>query len=696
MSGPAQRLDAGRPWPLGASLDADGINFAVPSTHATAIELCVYDDDGRSERWRAPLPARTGDVWHGRLPGAGAGLVYGLRAHGPWAPREGQRFNPAKLLLDPWAREIVGEFRWDPRHRGDDAANPARPDPRDNADAACKARVAGDDGFDWGDDAPPRTAWANTVLYEVHVRGFSRRHPGVPAAQRGSFAALAGDAAIAHFRRLGVTALSLLPVQQFISEERLVRLGLANYWGYNTLGFFCPHPAYGSAGGGQALRNEFRTMVHRLHAAGLEVILDVVYNHSAETDELGPTLSWRGLDNAGWYRLDPDDRARYDNPTGCGNAFDLRTPRVLQMVMDSLRWWVEQMHVDGFRFDLAPVLGRGDAGFDRRAAFFAALAQDPVLARVKLIAEPWDIGPGGYQLANFPTGWREWNDQFRDTVRAFWLGHPADRGGFAQRLCASSDRFQQRLRLPSASVNFVTAHDGFTLRDLLSFDQRHNQANGEDNRDGHAHNLSWNCGAEGDSADPAVRQRRARLQRSLLATLLLAQGTPMLSAGDELGHSQRGNNNAYCQDNELSWLAWAQADEALVEWTAALVALRRHARLFPDEWLTGRPDAAGRTDLAWLRADGQPLAPADWHDPTDRVLGALFGTPADGGPPWLLLVNGGRDDADMQLPEGRWRLVLDSAVGVVVSQGGDTATPPLAGRCPLPAHGVVLLRRLDR
>ncbi len=682
----------GRPWPMGATVVAGGVNVAVFAPNATRLELCVYDDDGANERFRLPLPARTGGVWHGHLPGAGAGLVYGLRAHGPWAPHDGHRFNPAKLLLDPWAREIVGTFRWDDRQRGHASCDPARPDPRDNGDIACKARVVGDDSYDWRGDAAPAVPWADTVVYELHVRGFTRRHPGVPKAERGSFAGLASAAAIAHFRRLGVTTLELLPVQQFIDEERLVRLGLSNYWGYNTLGFFCPHPRYGSRGGGRALRDEFRDMVRRLHAAGLEVVLDVVFNHTAESDETGPTLAWRGLDNTNWYRLDADDRAAYENPTGTGNALDLRHPHVLQLVTDSLRWWVEQFHVDGFRFDLAPVLARGDRGFEPRAAWLAAIAQDPVLQRVKLIAEPWDIGPGGYQLGAFPTGWAEWNDRFRDTLRAFWLGHPVDRGEFARRLCASADRFQRRHRAPSASVNFVTAHDGFTLRDLVSHDRRHNEANGEGNRDGHDRNLSWNGGVEGETGDPAVLERRARLQRALLATLLLAQGTPLLSAGDELGHGQRGNHNPYCQDNELTWLDWAGADPALTDWVATLIRLRRDARLFPDAWTTGRADAEGRVDLDWLRADGRAPTVADWQDGGERVLGARFGAPPDGGPPWLVLFNAGDTDRDFVLPEGRWRLRLCSLPGAIVP--GDVA-PPLAGRCPLPARGLRVLRRVD-
>jgi glycogen operon protein len=654
-----QSLQAGLPFPLGASVDDDGVNFAVFSAHATAIELCLYDDAGRTELARLKLPARSGDVWHGHLGGAGAGLVYGLRAHGPWQPQQGQRFNPHKLLLDPYAREMVGRFEWHDHHRGQASDDPLRIDRHDNAAGALKARVV-HDHFDWQGDAPPATPWSDSLLYEVHVRGFSMLHPGVPEAQRGTYAGLASEAALAHFKRLGITAVNLLPVQRFIDEERLVRLGLRNHWGYNTLGFFCVEPRYAAAGAsGSAVRDEFRRMVRRLHGAGIEVILDVVYNHTAETDELGPTLSWRGLDNASYYRLPEGDALHYENHSGCGNTLDLSHPRVLQMVLDSLRYWVQQMHVDGFRFDLATVLGRGRQGFDRLAAFFASVAQDPVLQRVKLIAEPWDLGPGGYQLGQFPAGWVEWNDRYRDTMRAFWLGADCTRGEFARRLCASSDLFQQRGRAPSASLNYVVSHDGFTLRDLVSYNDRHNQANGEDGRDGHAHNLSWNCGVEGPSDDPAVQALRARLQRALLATLLLSQGTPMLAAGDELGHSQQGNNNPYCQDNPISWIDWSRGDESLIDCCAQLIELRRRWLPLAERW---HDPAAGDSGLVWLQANGQPLSARDWNDPGVRALSVRIGQPGRSPQPLLLLVNAGDHAIDFQLPAGRWQLLLDSSL----------------------------------
>lgn len=684
-------LQAGRPWPLGAHWDGHGINFAVFSDHAQGIDLCLFDDAGTQQHSRTALPGRTQQVWHGYLPGAQPGLLYGLRAHGPWQPERGQRFNSNKLLLDPYAREIVGRFDWNDPHFGGDRQRPLEMDLRDNGAQALKARVV-HDSFDWGSgasaDAPPRTPLADTVLYELHVKGFTRLHPGVPEAQRGTYAGLASDAAIAHLQRLGVTAVSLLPVHQALDEERLVRMGLRNYWGYNTVGFFCPSPALAAAGSsGAAARDEFRTMVKRLHAAGIEVILDVVYNHSAETDELGPTIHFRGLDNPAWYRLRPDNPALYVNDTGTGNTLNLGHPRVLQLVMDSLRFWVSEMHVDGFRFDLAPVLGRtGGAaagGFDTGAAFFHAIAQDPLLSTVKLIAEPWDIGFGGYQLGQFPPGWAEWNDRFRDTVRSFWLRDATTRGELAQRLCASSDVFQARGRMPAESVNFIVAHDGFTLADLVSHDRKHNEANGEGNRDGHDHNHSWNAGVEGPSDDPVVRALRGRLQRALLATLLLSQGTPMLCAGDELGHSQGGNNNAYCQDNATSWIDWSRVDDALVAFTAQVLALRRTHRPLADRWYTGAADEQGRVDLGWLQADGTPLAGEDWGDPAQRVLGARIGAPGSG-KPLLLLMNASDTDAPFALPPGRWRVLLDTAA---MSSQQPMVQTPLA----LAAHSLVLL-----
>ena len=646
----------GRAWPLGAQCEGGGVNFAVFSAHAEAVALCLFDERGESEVARVPLRSNGSDVWHAHLRNAGPGLIYGLRAHGPWQPEQGHRFDATKLLLDPYAREIVG--------------TPA---------SGLKARVV-DAHYDWGDDSRLHIALADSVLYEAHVKGLTQLHPGVPEALRGSYAGLASDAAIAHLLRLGITAVSLLPVHQHLDERRLAALGLRNYWGYNTIGFFAVEPRYASGAGGLSARDEFRAMVKRLHAAGIEVILDVVFNHTAETDADGPTLSWRGLDNSSYYRSLAGHPGAYDNLTGCGNTLDLRHPRVLQLVLDSLRYWTGEMHVDGFRFDLAPVLGRGDDSFDPQAPFFRAIAQDPLLQGLKFIAEPWDVGPGGYQLGNFPPGWPEWNDRFRDGMRRFWLGGGASRGEFAQRLCASSDIFDRRGRQPEESVNFIVAHDGFTLRDLLCYEHKHNQANGENNRDGHGANHGWNCGVEGPTDDAQVLALRVRLQRALLATLLLAQGTPMLCAGDELGHSQGGNNNAYCQDNETSWIDWSRADEPLIEFTARAVALRRQLLPLGRHWVAPH-------ELEWLRNDGHALRADEWSDGSQRVLGALIRAPGKAATALLLLVNAEARDCAFSLPAGPWRALLDTSAptGTAAWQGG--ATYPLA------AHSLALLAR---
>jgi glycogen operon protein len=671
------RIPAGRPWPLGATLTEDGVNFALFSAHAERVELCLFDAEGRQEIARRDLPACTDQVWHGFLPGAGAGTVYGFRVHGPYAPLDGHRFNPNKLLLDPYARGLAGGFRWDDSVHGYTRGDPAADlsfDPRDSAAFVPKSVVI-DPAHDWEGDEAPRTPWSDTVIYEAHIRGLTMHHPGVPEPLRGTLGGLAHPVMVDHLRRLGITAVELMPVHAFLDERALVERGLKNYWGYNTTAFFAVHPAYASALPPlEALRNA----VKALHRAGIEVILDVVYNHTAESDVFGPTLNFRGIDNLSYYQHAAHDRREPFNPTGTGNALDLGHSRVLQMVMDSLRWWVEAAHVDGFRFDLATTLARVECDFTPAAPFLHAVAQDPVLAHAKLIAEPWDIGPGGWRVGGFPPGWSEWNDHYRDGIRRVWRGDAGSRPELARRLSASADLFDHDGRGARASVNFVTAHDGFTLADLVSYAQKHNEANGEGNRDGTGDNHSDNLGTEGPTDDPAILARRLRRRRNLLATLLFSQGVPMLLGGDELGHSQQGNNNAYCQDGPLTWLDWAAADPAFLDFVARIVALRRiHPALRQERFLHGAP--SGRDDLpdiGWLRPDGQPMAPADWDDPAGAALGVLLSEPS--APPLLLLVNPGPADIAFALPPlGAWHPWLDTARTPSVPKL-EAATYPLA------------------
>ncbi len=628
-------LSEGRPGPLGAHWDGAGINFALFSAHAERVELCLFEGE---EELRLTLPCQTDQVWHGYLPGGRPGLRYGYRVYGPQAP--GHRFDPQRLLVDPYARELTGKFSYDP----------ARP-----LQDALKARVV-DEPFDWGDDAPPRTPLADSVIYEIHVKGASQTHPEVPEALRGTYAGLATPAMLQHFKRLGVTAVELLPIHCFLDEERLVHSGRRNYWGYNTLAFFAPEPRYAAHTDGQSAIAEFRSMVRALHRAGLEVILDVVYNHTAETDEFGPTVSFRGIDNASYYRLPADNPMRYENFSGTGNTLNLAHPRVLQLVMDSLRYWVSEMHVDGFRFDLAVAL-------TRESAFLAAVRQDPVLQHVKLIAEPWDVGPEGYRLGHFPPGWSEWNDRFRDDVRAFWLTGEVGVGALAQRLAGSSEIFRHDGRLPQAGINYVTAHDGFTLRDLVSYRKKHNELNGEGNRDGHGHNFSSNCGEEGDSTHPVVIECRRRLQRALLATLCVARGVPMLQGGDEIGRTQSGNNNAYCQDTPMTWLDWQQADPDLLYFTARLIALRRRfPQLHRGSWLTGDFDADGRRDVIWWHPDGYEFGDSDWRARQQDALGVILTERNASAAEKLLIALNRHGEARLfKLPPGRWQLLCDTA-----------------------------------
>ncbi len=618
------KLEPGAPNPLGATWDGLGINFAVFSAHAERIELCVFDPAGRREVARYWMPECTDEVWHGYLPGARIGLVYGYRAYGPYNPQDGHRFNQNKLLLDPYAKQYAGTFRWSDALFGYRIHSPRADlsyDRRDSAQVMLKAVVC-DDVFDWGNDRHPNVPWSDTIIYEAHVRGMTMLRNDIRPDGRGTFAALSSPNVIRHLQKLGITAIELMPIHACVHDRALVDRGLKNYWGYNTLGFFAIEPRYLSDG----LRNEMRIAVRRLHAAGIEVILDVVYNHTGEGSELGPTLSFRGLDNASYYRLVPDNKRHCINDTGTGNTVNLSHPRVLQMVMDSLRYWVTSFHIDGFRFDLGVTLGREALGFDQGAAFFDAMRQDPVLNQVKLISEPWDIGPGGYQLGNHPPGFAEWNDRFRDSTRRFWRGDAGQRPELAARLAGSSDLFDKRARRPWASVNFVTCHDGFTLADVVSFAHRHNEANGEDNKDGAAENYSANYGVEGVTSDASILETRACIQRAMMATVLFAQGAPMILGGDEFGRSQQGNNNAYCQDNPLSWWDWAQAEtepgRQLTDFFGKLIAIRRQnpALRWP-HFLHGKIELApGIRDIAWFGSDGAEISDQSWKDPNRRPL----------------------------------------------------------------------------
>ena len=624
MTAGAFEVWRGVPAPLGATWDGSGVNFALYSEHAERVELCLFDPAGRREIVRIDVPYRTDFAWHCYLPDAQPGLAYGYRVHGPYDPERGHRFNPHKLLLDPYTRMVAGPLRWSDAHygyRADSKREDLSFDTRDNATGALKGVVV-DPAFSWGDDRPPRTPWKDTVIYEAHVKGLTRLHPDVPAQLRGTYAGLASPAMLDHLRRLGVTAVSLLPVHAFVDDKRLVELGLRNYWGYNTIGFFAPEMRYSATG----TLGEFKTMVKRLHDAGLEVILDVVYNHTAEGNHLGPTLSFRGIDNVVYYRLRPDDRRLYLDYTGTGNTLSTQHPIALRLIFDSLRYWVGEMHVDGFRFDLAPALAREQHAFDPFGAFLDIARQDPALSQVKLIAEPWDLGEGGYQVGGFPPGWSDWNGRYRDAVRSYWKGDGGLVGELASRLSGSSDIFAPGGRGPTASINFVTAHDGFTLRDLVSYDVKHNEANGEGNRDGETHNRSWNCGAEGPAADPAIRALRRRQMRNFLATLFFSQGVPMLLAGDEIGRTQRGNNNAYCQDNEISWLDWNLGDEAraLLALTQRLIALRNRHPLFRRlTFFRGRAvhDSSAK-DIVWLHPQGREMTDEEWSQGFARCLGA--------------------------------------------------------------------------
>jgi len=716
MPPPSMRMQPGSPYPLGATWDGAGVNFALFSESATAVDLCLFDPgDPRLEQHRLRMRERTDQVWHAYLPEARPGLLYGYRVEGPYDPAQGHRFNSAKLLLDPYAKAIAGDVAWNDALFGYPIGHPDEDLAKDDRDSApyLPKSVVVDSAFSWGDDRPPKTPWHKTVIYEVHVKGFTARHPDVPKPLRGTYAGFVSPRSIEYLMRLGVTAVELLPVHHFVVDRNLIDRGLTNYWGYNSIGYFAPEARYVSSGTLGQQVSEFKTMVKALHRAGIEVILDVVYNHTAEGNHLGPTLCFRGIDNAAYYRLVLDDRRHYMDYTGCGNTLNMVHPRTLQLLMDSLRYWVQEMHVDGFRFDLAAALAREFHDVDRLSAFFDVVRQDPVISQVKLIAEPWDLGEGGYQVGNFPAGWAEWNGKYRDTIRRYWKGDERQVAELGYRLSGSSDLYEQGGRRPSASINFVTAHDGLTLADLVSYNQKHNEANAEDNRDGTDDNASWNCGAEGPTDDPAVLALRERQMRNFLATLFLSQGIPMLCGGDEVGRTQQGNNNAYCQDNEISWFQWplSRAQLRQFEFTRWLIRLRQeqpvfHRRLF----FQGRHiHGSAVKDLSWFRPDGKEMTEDEWTAGFTRCLGLRLAGDAieemdETGAPivgdtFLLLLNAHHEQLPFILPAHqarvRWELVLDTRQWEIgprrqASRAGDQY--PLEGR----SLALLVLRRLRR
>lgn len=696
----------GSPYPLGATFDGQGTNFALFSEGAEKVELCLFDDDGTEER--VLLEEVDAFVWHGYLPSVQPGQLYGYRVHGPYEPTQGQRFNPNKLLLDPYAKSVAGRIDWGQPLFGYDFGDPDSRNDDDSAATMVKGVVI-NPFFEWAGDRLPKTPYAQTVIYEAHVKGLTERHPDVPEELRGTYAAIAHPSVIEHLVHLGITAIELMPVHQFVYDSTLEDKGLTNYWGYNTLAFFAPHNDYASSGQHGQQVQEFKAMVRALHAAGIEVILDVVYNHTAEGNHMGPMLSMRGIDNEAYYRLE-EDRRYYTDYTGTGNSLNAGNPHALQLIMDSLRYWVTEMHVDGFRFDLASTLAREFYDVDRLAAFFELVQQDPIVSQVKLIAEPWDVGPGGYQVGNFPPQWTEWNGKYRDTVRDFWRGEPQALGEFASRLTGSADLYEHSGRRPVASINFVTAHDGFTLRDLVSYNEKHNDANGEDNNDGESHNRSENNGVEGPSDDEAVNRIRARQQRNFLATLLLSQGVPMIAHGDELGRTQDGNNNGYAQDNEITWVDWEAADRPLIEFTAAVARLRRaHPTFRRSRFFDGRPvrseDGERVPDVVWLRPDGRRMEPEDWDSGFGLAIGMFLngqgirekdrrGRPVSD-QNFLVYFHSGADAIDAVLPDGRHGLAWEVAVDTASDRAGGT---PLDAGAPvtLEAHSLLVLREVDQ
>ncbi|SBS73325.1 glycogen debranching protein GlgX [uncultured Microbacterium sp.] len=680
----------GSAYPLGATFDGNGTNFALFSESAERVELCLFDEAG--EETRVELRDVDAYVWHAYLPTIQPGQRYGYRVHGPEDPTQGQRFNPSKLLLDPYAKSVEGEIEWGQSVFGYDFGDPDSRNEEDSAPQMMKGVVV-NPFFDWAGDRLPKTPYAETLIYEAHVKGLTELHPDIPDEIRGTYSAIGHPAIIEHLKKLGVTAIELMPVHQFVNDSTLQDKGLSNYWGYNTIAFFAPQNTYASAGDRGQQVQEFKGMVRALHAAGIEVILDVVYNHTAEGNHLGPTLSMKGIDNVAYYRLEDDDKRYYTDYTGTGNSLNVGNPHTLQLIMDSLRYWVLEMHVDGFRFDLAATLAREFYEVDRLAAFFELVQQDPVVSQVKLIAEPWDIGPGGYQVGNFPPQWTEWNGKYRDTVRDFWRGEPSTLGEFASRVTGSADLYEHSGRRPVASINFVTAHDGFTLRDLVSYNEKHNDANGEDGNDGESHNRSFNHGVEGDTTDPKVLTLRARQQRNFIATLLLSQGVPMIAHGDELGRTQKGNNNGYAQDNELTWVHWDSVDQPLVEFTAAIARLRReHPTFRRSRFFNGRPirreEGAPVPDIAWVRPDGTEMQPEDWDSGFGRAIGVFLN--GEGirerdrrgeeirDRHFMIFFNAGDEGVDFTIPTAdfgpRWEVVVDTSgeqADVAPLDGGD-------------------------
>ena len=696
----------GKPCPLGASWDGQGVNFALFSEHATKVELCLFDAHGRREVERIVMPQQTDFIWHCYLPQAKPGLLYGYRVHGPYRPEQGHRFNPNKLLIDPYAKSLRSRLRWHDANFGYKIGAKHADlsfDWRDNAVLMPKSEVV-DDHFDWGADKPPATAWSDSLIYELHVKGFTIQHPDVPQKQRGTYAALANPSVLAHLSRLGVTAVELMPIHGFVDDRHLLENGLSNYWGYNSIGYFMPDSRYASTNDPVT---EFKEMVKALHQAGIEVILDVVYNHTAEGNHLGPTLCFRGIDNAAYYRLMPDNLRYYRDYTGCGNTLNMMHPHVLQLIMDSLRYWVQEMHVDGFRFDLAATLARESHEVDRFGAFLDIVHQDPVLSKVKLIAEPWDVGEGGYQVGNFPARWSEWNAKYRDAVRAYWKGDGGLIGDLASRLTGSSDLYAHNGRRPYASVNFITSHDGFTLQDLVSYEKKHNEANGEKNQDGESNNLSWNCGEEGVTDDPEVLALRARQKRNLLTTLFLSQGVPMLLAGDEMGRSQQGNNNGYSQDNDTSWVNWSLSpvDKALFAFVSRVVELRKNHPIFRRRSFFqphGSPN--GEKNILWFNPDGLEMSDAEWDQGFARCLGMYLAGDAIGevnergekvrDDDFLLLINAHHEAIPFQIPgfrgRMRWRVVIDTTDPELLSAEKHYARGNLV---PLHGRSLILLQQ---